>query len=72
MAKPIAVVMARPQASTPVSASVRPASNAPRDTGSDRSRSKKPCSTSSATPAAVPVPANSTLVTTKPGTRKST
>ena len=30
MAKPIAVVMAKPQASTPVSASVRPASNAPR------------------------------------------
>ena len=68
MAKPIAVVMAKPQASTPVSASVRPAARS----GSDRRRSKKPCSTSSATPAAVPVPANSTLVITKPGTRKST
>ena len=70
--KPMAVVMTRPQVSRAVSASARPASSAGRDTGSERSRSKKPFSTSSATPAAAPMPENSTPVTTKPGTRKST
>src|SRR5262249_2195169 len=69
-AKPIAVVTANAQTSVVVSASARPATADKREIGSDRSRSTKPCSTSSATPAAAPAPTNSTVVTTKPGTRK--
>jgi hypothetical protein len=55
-----------------VSASARPESTALRGIGSDRSRSTKPCSRSSATPAAAPMPVNRMPVVMKPGTRKST
>ena len=71
-AKPMATVTARVQASTPVSATARPASTAARGIGRLRNRSTNPCSRSSATPAAVIIPANSTDVVTNPGTRKST
>ena len=71
-ANPIAVVTAAPQATRTVSASARPAATAVRGIGKERRRSTTPVWMSSATPAAAPVPANSTPVTTYPGTRKST
>src|SRR5215470_13360785 len=40
--------------------------------GQGPSRSTKPCSTSSATPVAAPIPAHKTVVAMKPGTRKLT
>ncbi len=55
-----------------VSASARPARTELRGIGSDFSRSTNPCSRSSATPVAAPMPENSTPVVTNPGTRKST
>jgi hypothetical protein len=71
-ANPRAVATARPQVSRAVSARPRPAITATRGIGRERSRSKKPCSMSSATPAAAPMPENRVLVTTTPGTRKAT
>jgi hypothetical protein len=68
----IATVTARIQATTRVSPSARPPARAMRGTGSDRRRSKNPWSTSSATPTAIPVPMIRAVVSTKPGTRKST
>src|SRR5581483_8452461 len=71
-ANPIAVVTARLHASNAVSASARPSTAAERGIGSERNRSEKPCSASSATPAVAPLPANRIVVVTNPGTRKST
>src|SRR5262245_10633281 len=71
-ATPTASVVTTPQATSTVSASARPAASATRGTGSERKRSMTPRCESSATPAAAFMPENSTPVTTKPGTRKST
>jgi hypothetical protein len=40
--------------------------------GSDRRRSTKPCSTSSATPVAAPIPDHRTVLVMNPGTMKLT
>ena len=55
-----------------VSAMARPASTEVRGMGSDRSRSTNPCSRSSATAVAAPMPVNRMPVVMKPGTRKFT
>ena len=70
--KPIAVVIASDHTSTAVSATARPVSTALRGIGNERIRSTTPASRSSAIAVAAPMPANSTLVVTNPGTRKST
>ena len=63
-ANPIAVVIAAPHTTSAVSARARPPATANRGIGSDRRRSMTPCWRSSATPAAAPIPENSTPVTT--------
>ena len=55
-----------------VSAPIRPTTMESRRMGKLRSRSKRPPWRSSAMPVAAPMPENSTLVTTKPGMKKST
>ncbi len=69
---PMPVVITRLQTRIAVSAIARPESTALRGIGSERSRSTKPPSMSSAIAVAAPIPPKSTLVVTKPGTRKST
>ena len=54
------------------SASVRPASTAPRDIGSERKRSIRPFLRSSASPSAVTKPPKDIVWATMPGIRKST
>ena len=54
------------------SASVRPASTAERDIGSERKRSIRPLLRSSASPSAVTKPPNAIVWTMIPGIRKST
>src|SRR6516164_5305345 len=54
------------------SARLRPIKTAARGMGRDRSRSTKPCSTSSATPVAAPIPAHTTVLAMNPGTMKLT
>lgn len=71
-AKPMAVVTARPRTSRPVSATARPAMSASRDTGSNRRRSVTPARGLRPPRDDTLLPVNRTLVTTQPGTRKST
>ena len=60
------------QAWMTVSATDRPVRTDERGIGSDRRRSTKPCSMSSAMAIDAPMPPNSTPVVMNPGTRKFT
>jgi hypothetical protein len=60
------------QPTSAVSASERPSRTADRGTGSERSRSNRPLSMSSATPTAPPIPEKSAPAAASPGMRKST
>ena len=68
-ANAIATVTAEASARMAVSAITRAASTELRGIGSERSRSTKPCSRSSAVATAAPMPEKSTPVAMKPGTR---
>jgi len=72
MAKPIPVVMARLNTVREVLAQTLASMIEKREMGRLRRRSIRPRPRSSATPAEAPMPVNSTLVATNPGTRKST
>jgi hypothetical protein len=71
MSSPVRISTVIPMRFVTTSESVRPASTAARDIGSDRKRSMSPLRRSSDSPSAVAKPPNAMFCTTMPGMRKS-